>query len=79
MGDIARPEGFEFESVSLSASPSCLPTAAAQMNGFCDLTVSDIYGTEPERQCNDALARALGLDISQGCLANDCFVEFHFA
>lgn len=29
------------------------------------VTVTGIYGTEPERQSNEALARALGLDMSQ--------------
>ena len=29
------------------------------------VTVTGIYGTEPDRQSNDALARALGLDMSQ--------------
>ena len=29
------------------------------------VTVTGIYRVEPERQCNDALARALGLDMSQ--------------
>ena len=29
------------------------------------VTVTGIYGTEPERPSNEALARALGLDMSQ--------------
>ena len=29
------------------------------------VTASGIYGVEPERQCNDALAMALGLDMSK--------------
>ena len=28
-------------------------------------TVTGVYGTEPERQSNEALARALGLDMTQ--------------
>ena len=41
-------------------------TMALQLLTFVvAVTASGIYGVEPERQCNDALAMALGLDMSK--------------